>query len=205
MDTTAHLISVAGKWKPSPPLRSALNPSSILSHSAWPTWLRELLPALRYASPFCPRIRLISFTAGTRCCGAMEHNSPLARTKSIDSSMKVRSQADEVWRGAYPFQSGVSLAKYVRIMVHDHILQRGAAFRERGAAFRALVKTGKAWVIGTGSGRSSFHPELTLKHAKPVNRKLTFWDPMIVETLRTRSKTKKNLRGPPPHGKTVVG
>jgi hypothetical protein len=33
-------------------------------------------------------------------------------------------------------------------MVHDHILQSGAAFRESGAAFRALINDGKAWVIG---------------------------------------------------------
>jgi hypothetical protein len=31
--------------------------------------------------------------------------------------------------------------------VHDHILQRGAAFREKGAALRALINAGKAWVI----------------------------------------------------------
>jgi hypothetical protein len=48
---------------------------------------------------------------------------------------------------AFAFQSGVPLAEYVRGMVHDHILQRGAAFRERGAAFRALIDAGKAWVI----------------------------------------------------------
>jgi hypothetical protein len=106
---------------------------------------------------------------------------------------------------AFAFQSGVSLAEYVRITVHDRILQRGAASRERGAAFRALVNAGKVWVIGTVSGRYSFHRELTLKHAKPVNWKLTFWDPMIVEMLRIRPKTKKKLRGPPPHDKTVVG
>jgi hypothetical protein len=45
---------------------------------------------------------------------------------------------------AFAFQSGVPLAEYVRGMVHDHILQRGAAFRERGAAFRALIDAGKA-------------------------------------------------------------
>jgi hypothetical protein len=90
-------------------------------------------------------------------------------------------------------------------MVHDHILERGAAFRERGAAFRALVNAGKVWVMGTLSARYSFHPELTLKHAKPVNWKLTFWDPMIVEMLRIRPKTKKKLRGSPSHDKTVVG
>ena len=48
---------------------------------------------------------------------------------------------------AFAFQSGVPLAEYVRVMVHDHILQRGAAFRERGAALRALINAGKAWVI----------------------------------------------------------
>jgi hypothetical protein len=31
--------------------------------------------------------------------------------------------------------------------VHDHILQRGAAFRERGAALRAFITAGKAWII----------------------------------------------------------
>ena len=44
---------------------------------------------------------------------------------------------------AFAFQSGVPLAEYVRGMVHDHILQGGAAFRERGAALRALVKRRK--------------------------------------------------------------
>jgi hypothetical protein len=48
---------------------------------------------------------------------------------------------------AFAFQSGVPLAEYVRGMIHDHILQRGAALRERGAALRALINAGKAWVI----------------------------------------------------------
>ena len=48
---------------------------------------------------------------------------------------------------AFAFQSDVPLAEYVRDMVHDHILERGAAFRERGGALRALINTGKAWVI----------------------------------------------------------
>ena len=48
---------------------------------------------------------------------------------------------------AFAFQSDVPLAEYVRGMVHDHILQRGAAFRERGAALRALINAGKAWII----------------------------------------------------------
>jgi len=47
----------------------------------------------------------------------------------------------------FAFQTGVPLAEYVRVMVHDHILQRGAGFRESGAGLRALVRAGKAWVI----------------------------------------------------------
>lgn len=47
---------------------------------------------------------------------------------------------------AFAFQSGVPLAEYVRGMVHDHILQRGAAFRSGGAALRSLINAGKAWV-----------------------------------------------------------
>jgi len=48
---------------------------------------------------------------------------------------------------AFAFHSGVPLAEYVRDIVHDHILQRGGAFRERGGALRALINAGKAWVI----------------------------------------------------------
>jgi hypothetical protein len=44
-------------------------------------------------------------------------------------------------------QDDVSFAEYVRDMFHDHILVRGAAFRERGAAFTALINAGKAWVM----------------------------------------------------------
>jgi hypothetical protein len=42
----------------------------------------------------------------------------------------------------------VPLAEYVRDMVHDHILERGGAFRERGAALRALINAGKAYQEG---------------------------------------------------------
>ncbi len=48
---------------------------------------------------------------------------------------------------AFAFQSGVPVAEYVRGIVHDHILQRGAALRERGAALRAFINAGKAWII----------------------------------------------------------
>ena len=33
-------------------------------------------------------------------------------------------------------------------MVHDHILERGAAFRERGGTLRALINAGKAYQEG---------------------------------------------------------
>jgi hypothetical protein len=35
------------------------------------------------------------------------------------------------------------LLEHVRDMVHDHIVQRGVASRERGAALRALVRAGR--------------------------------------------------------------
>jgi len=47
---------------------------------------------------------------------------------------------------ATAFQSGVSVPDYARGLVHDDILQRGAAFREKGAALRALINAGKAWL-----------------------------------------------------------
>jgi len=47
----------------------------------------------------------------------------------------------------FAFHSGVSVPDYVRGLVHDHILQKGAAFREKGAALRALINAGKAWLI----------------------------------------------------------
>jgi len=46
------------------------------------------------------------------------------------------------------FQSSLPLVEYVRGMAHDHILERGGAFRERGGVFRTLINAGKAWVIG---------------------------------------------------------
>jgi len=39
------------------------------------------------------------------------------------------------------------VSEYVREMVREHILQRGARFRESGARLRALINAGKAWVI----------------------------------------------------------
>ena len=48
----------------------------------------------------------------------------------------------------FAFQSDVPLTEYVRNMVHDHILQRGAAFRERGGALRAPINALKAYQEG---------------------------------------------------------
>ena len=48
---------------------------------------------------------------------------------------------------AFAFQSDVPLAEYVRGLVHDHILERGGAFRERGGALRGLINAVKAWLI----------------------------------------------------------
>jgi len=59
---------------------------------------------------------------------------------------------------AFAFQSGVPLAEYVRGMVHDHILERGAGLRERGAALRASSTLQKR-------GSSP-----TMKQAEPLGR-----------------------------------
>jgi hypothetical protein len=45
------------------------------------------------------------------------------------------------------YQEGVPVLEYVREMVHDHILQRGARFRETGARLRVLSNAVKAWLI----------------------------------------------------------
>jgi len=41
---------------------------------------------------------------------------------------------------AFAFQDGVSFAEYVRGMIHDHIL-------ERGASFTSFINAGKAWLM----------------------------------------------------------
>ncbi|MGA2239878.1 MAG: hypothetical protein ABSG74_11765 [Candidatus Bathyarchaeia archaeon] len=48
---------------------------------------------------------------------------------------------------AFAYQEGVPVSEYVRETVHDHILERGGAFRERGGALRALINAGKTWLI----------------------------------------------------------
>jgi len=49
----------------------------------------------------------------------------------------------------FAHEDGVPVSEYVREMVREHILQRGARFRESGARLRALINAGKAWVIPT--------------------------------------------------------
>ena len=44
-------------------------------------------------------------------------------------------------------QEGVPVSEYVREMVHDHILQRGARFRETGGRLRVLSNAVKTWLI----------------------------------------------------------
>jgi hypothetical protein len=48
---------------------------------------------------------------------------------------------------AFALLDCVPLAKCVRGMAHDEILKRGASFRERGIAFRALSNAAKAWLM----------------------------------------------------------
>jgi hypothetical protein len=84
---------------------------------------------------------------------------------------------------AFAFQSNVPVAEYVRGIVHDHILQRGAALRERGAALRALINAGKAWVIAYHDDRlwafalavfatkTTPYPQLKRSHTTWIDRK----------------------------------
>jgi len=47
----------------------------------------------------------------------------------------------------FAHEDGVPVSEYVREMVREHILQRGARFMEPGARLRALINAGKTWVI----------------------------------------------------------
>ncbi|MGA2239475.1 MAG: hypothetical protein ABSG74_09705 [Candidatus Bathyarchaeia archaeon] len=59
--------------------------------------------------------------------------------------MRALINAGKAWVIAY--QEGVPVSEYVREMVHDHILQTGARFRETGARLRALSNAVKVWLI----------------------------------------------------------
>ena len=48
---------------------------------------------------------------------------------------------------AFAYQDRVPVSEYVRRMMHDNILERGAAFRERGAALGVLSNAVNAWLI----------------------------------------------------------
>ena len=68
---------------------------------------------------------------------------------------------------AFAFQDDVSFAEYVRDMIHDHIL-------ERGASFMSFVNAGKAWLM-------AYHEAVPIAGALPAKdrraelEKLT-WD-----------------------------
>jgi hypothetical protein len=47
---------------------------------------------------------------------------------------------------AFAFQDGVSFPGYVRGLFHDHILQRGGAFKEKVGVLRDLSNAVKAWL-----------------------------------------------------------
>jgi hypothetical protein len=55
--------------------------------------------------------------------------------------------AGQAWVIAY--QEGIPVPEYARQMVHDHILQKGAVFREKGAVLRALSNAVKAWLVNS--------------------------------------------------------
>jgi hypothetical protein len=78
---------------------------------------------------------------------------------------------------AFALQSGVPLAEYVRGMVHDHILQSGAAFRESGAAFRAFINAGKAWVI-------AYHGEVVVAGALPAKQRRAELEKLTWEAVK---------------------
>jgi len=78
---------------------------------------------------------------------------------------------------AFAFQSGVPLAEYVRGMVHDHILERGAGLRERGAALRALINAGKAWLI-------AYHGGVVIAGALPAKERRAEPEKLIWEAVK---------------------
>jgi hypothetical protein len=72
----------------------------------------------------------------------------LGRARMFGTKLWVRMPPEYVAAlKVFAFQSDVPLAEYVRGIVHDHILERGGAFRERGGGLRAFINAGKAWVI----------------------------------------------------------
>jgi len=61
--------------------------------------------------------------------------------------LRALSNAGKAW--VITYQEGVPVPEYVRQMVHDHILQKGAVFREKGAVLRVLSNAVKAWLVNT--------------------------------------------------------
>ena len=123
-------------------------------------WLRVLNASVNLCRPtfrnteynFVPNLfiaRRLSSCQSTPVCSAnlRERLNPLNHAfSSHNRCVSILGRSSK--RTPSAFQSSVPLAEYVRDMVHDHILERGGAFRERGGVFRAFINAGKAWAIG---------------------------------------------------------
>ena len=64
------------------------------------------------------------------------------------------------------YQEGVPVSEYAREMVHDHILQRRARFRETEARLRTLSNPVKAWLI-------AYHEYVAVAEGLPGKESLT--------------------------------
>jgi hypothetical protein len=76
-------------------------------------------------------------------CGTLDEQNPAGFERG--GALRALINAGKAWVIAY--QEGVPVSEYVREMVHDHILQTGARFRETGARLRALSNAVKVWLI----------------------------------------------------------
>jgi len=77
-------------------------------------------------------------------------------------------------------------------MMYDHLLERGATFRERGVAFGALINVGKAWVIGYYE-RVTVARELLGKERRPELERLK-WEAVKKQSLHDDCDTTGNRR-----------
>jgi hypothetical protein len=82
----------------------------------------------------------VSLSCNNRCL--------LHRHQAIGPRFEIRAPPEYIAAlKAFAFQDGVSFPEYVRGLFHDHILQRGGAFREKGGVLRALSNAVKAWLM----------------------------------------------------------
>jgi len=91
----------------------------------------------------------------------------------------------------FAFQDSVSFAEYVRGVAHDHIL-------ERGAAFRTLVNAGKAWLIAYYQS-AAVAGQLPGKERRAELERLT-WNAVkkaheFIETEEAAKNTKHRILG----------